>query len=84
MTRELSYCKSVVEKLGKKKSISMLEESCLTDRECKLLELRIVHGVSLKECSSILLIEEDSVNKAQLKASKKLYKWLLLSNLDEK
>lgn len=80
MTRELSMCKNVIEKLGRTKAEQLLEDSSLNDREKQLLELRLIRGVSLKECSVIFVVEEDSINKAQLKASKKLFTWLKFNN----
>lgn len=54
----------------------ILFNSNLNDRETELLSFRLVQGKTLKECADHFGIEEDSVNKAQLKAVRKLYIFL--------
>lgn len=75
-TLELETIQLIFLNLGKQKKIELLENSNLNERECELLTFRFVHGKSLKDCSLYFGIEEDSVNKAQLKAVKKLYNYL--------
>lgn len=74
---ELKYCQEIITILGRKQSLEMLSKSCLTDRERKLVFNKLVKGLSLKECSEIMLIEENSVSKALQKACAKLYIWLI-------
>lgn len=75
-TKELAYCKSVFNKVGKIKMTEILDNSNLNNREVDIITSRLIKGMSLKECSSIFAIEENSVNRAQLKAVKKLYNFL--------
>lgn len=75
-TLELETIEILFLTLGNQEKILLLQNSNLNDREIKLLTHRLVQGKSLKECSEIFGIEEDSVNKAQLKAIKKLYLYL--------
>ena len=76
-SNELDYCQKVITVLGRTRSTEMLHKSCLTDRERKIVFNRIVKGLSIKECSEILLIEENSVSKALQKACNRLYIWLI-------
>lgn len=76
-TKELQYCQKVIILLGRQQSTEMLLKSCLTDRERKLVFNKLVKGLSLKECSELLQIEENSVSKAFQKACCKLYIWLI-------
>ena len=75
-TIELETIQILFLTLGNQEKLFLLQNSNLTERESNLLTYRLVQGKTLKECSSILGIEEDSVNKAQLKAIKKLYLYL--------
>lgn len=72
----LIFIKSLFYVLGKTESLKLLQDSNLTERESKLLEMRMIRGKSLKEVADILMIEEDSVNKAQNKVCKKLADWV--------
>lgn len=74
---ELQYCQDVINILGRKQSMEMLCKSSLSDRERKIVYNRIVKGLTIKECSELLLIEENSVCKALNKACVKLYIWLI-------
>lgn len=76
MTDELNFVKVLFNTLGKTESIKLINDSNLTEREGQLLELRLIKGKSLKEVADVLMIEEDSVNKAQSKVCKKLYYWI--------
>lgn len=76
-TKELKYCKEVFNFLGREDFIRLLEKSNLTDRNKELIEMRFVHGKSIKECSDHLNIEENSVSKSQRKICRQLYKWLV-------
>lgn len=76
LSKEVEFCKNVFLLLGKKKSEDLLERSNLNNREKIIINSHLLQGLSLKECASILLIEEDSVNKAQKKALNKLYEWI--------
>lgn len=72
-TIELETIQIIFLALGRNKKQELLDNSNLNDREVELLSLRLIQGKSLKECAEHFGIEEDSVNKAQLKAIKKLY-----------
>lgn len=76
-SEELQYCQNVIILLGRQQSAEMLLKSCLTDRERKLIFNKLVKGLSLKECSELLQIEENSVSKALQKACCKLHIWLV-------
>lgn len=76
ISKEVEFCKNVFQLIGNKKSEELLERSNLTNREKVIIHSHILQGLSLKECAGILLIEEDSVNKAQKKALVKLYTWI--------
>ena len=79
MTKELTKVKSYFELLGRNEKLTILNNSNLNDRDTALLTSRLVQGKSLKECSDDFGIEEDSINKAQLKAVKKLYYWIIFN-----
>lgn len=74
--KEVAFCKKVFSIIGRYNGENLLNQSNLTDRERLIISNRILKGISLKECAEILVIEEDSVNKAQKKACVKLYNWL--------
>lgn len=76
MTDELNFVKGLFNTLGKTESLKLINDSNLTEREGLLLELRLIRGKSLKEVADILMIEEDSVNKAQSKVCRKLCEWI--------
>lgn len=76
---ELKTVQIVFFALSKTQKQSLLDNSNLNDREKELLTYRLIEGKSLKECANFLGIEEDSVNKAQLKAVKKLYFFLKIN-----
>lgn len=76
MSKEVEFCINVFKLIGKQKSEELLERSNLTNREKIIVDSHLIQGLSLKECAGILLIEEDSVNKAQKKALVKLYTWI--------
>lgn len=78
-TLELETVQIMFLALGRKQKQELLENSNLCDREITLLSCRLIKGLSLKECADLFGIEEDSVNKAQLKAIKKLYHYLAYS-----
>ena len=78
-SKEVSFCKKVFSSAGRTKSIVILDNSNLTDREKELMICRFLKGLSLKECSELFLLEEDSVNKAQKKTCIKLYNFLTQS-----
>lgn len=75
-TEEMLFCKNLFNTLGRKESMELLNNSNLTDRERDIILMRLIYGKSLKECSDVLIIEQDSVNKAQKKAVIKLYQWI--------
>lgn len=75
-TTELETVQIIFFALGRKQKQDLLDNSNLNDREIELLSFRFIQGKSLKECANHFGIEEDSVNKAQLKAVKKLYQWV--------
>lgn len=75
-TLELETIQILFSALDKKKKQEVLDNSNLYDREIELLSFRLINGKSLKECALYYGMEEDSVNKAQLKAVKKLYNFL--------
>ena len=76
MTYELNYIRNVFKLLNRINKLELLETSNLKNREIELLTKRFINGETLKECAEYFGIEEDSVNKAQLKAVKKLYQYL--------
>ena len=76
MTYEMTYIKNVFKMLNRANKLKLLETSNLTNREIELLTKRFINGDSLKDCANYYRLEEDSINKAQLKAVKKLYKYL--------
>lgn len=79
-TQELETVQIIFLSLGRNQKQELLDNSNLNDREKELLTHRLVNGKTLKECADYLGIEEDSVNKAQLKAVKKLFYFLKISN----
>lgn len=76
MTQQMEYIKTFFSGLGRADKQSILFNSNLTDREVDLLTKRFISGFSLKEIANEYSIEEDTVNKKQLKAVKKLYSFL--------
>lgn len=82
-TDTLTFIKNLFYVLGKTESLKLLQDSNLTEREAKLLEMRFIKGQSLKEVAYELTIEEDSVNKCQSKVCKKLYTWIKNRNTIE-
>lgn len=77
MTNEMKSIKELFSNLPRNQKLIIIQQSNLNDREVNLLIMRLVQGNSLKDCAEIMNIEEDSVNKAQLKAVKKLYTFLV-------
>ncbi len=78
-TQELETVQIIFLALSRNQKQELLDNSNLNDREKELLTHRLINGKSLKECATELGIEEDSVNKAQLKAVKKLFYFLKIS-----
>lgn len=76
MTYQMEYVKNLFSKLGRSEKINLLAESNLNDRETELLLKRLVKGETIKDCSVYFNLEEDTINKKQLKAVKKLYSFL--------
>lgn len=79
-TKELETVQILFLALNKNQKLDLLTNSNLTDRESELLIFRLVKGKTLKDCSEYFGIEEDSVNKAQLKAIKKFYNFLKIKS----
>lgn len=75
-SKEVDFCKSVFSLIGRNNSEELLKRSNLNDREQSIILYHLLQGKSLKECAGILIIEEDSVNKAQKRACVKLYNWI--------
>lgn len=73
---ELDFCKTLFYTLGKTQARKLIQDSNLDERECLLIEYRLILGKSLKEVSDLLGIQEDSVNKSQNKTCKKLHIWI--------
>lgn len=76
MTYQMEYVKNLFSKLGRSEKVNLLTESNLSDREAELLLKRLVKGETIKDCSIYFNLEEDTINKNQLKAIKKLYSFL--------
>ena len=76
MTYQMNYVKNLLELMNREEKTKMLSGSNLKDREVELLIRRFVNGDSLKECAQYFNLEEDTINKKQLKAVKKLYSFL--------
>lgn len=76
MKYQMNYIKNLFNFMARSEKISLLENSNLTDRETELLKRRLIKGESLKECALYFNLEEDTINKNQLKAVKKLYLFL--------
>lgn len=76
MTYQMNYIKNLFNFMARNEKLELLENSNLTDREVELLTKRFVKGESLKECALCFNLEEDTINKNQLKAVKKLYSFL--------
>lgn len=62
--------------LGRREALNLLANSNLSDREQKLLALRMVRGMTLDECSDYFNMYRNSIAKWQTKVCKKLYTWL--------
>lgn len=77
-TQELETIQIIFLSLSRKQKEELLANSNLNNREIELLSLRLIDGKSLKECADYFGIEEDSVNKAQHRAVKKLYLFISL------
>lgn len=77
--KEGEYCKKLFMSAGRKAGINILNFSNLTDREREVILCRLVKGLTLKECSELFVMEEDSVNKMQKRVCIKLYKFLTQS-----
>jgi len=45
----VAYCKNLFYTKGRNEKLKLLEESNLTDREIKILKMRYIEGLSLKE-----------------------------------
>lgn len=71
-TDDTTYCKTVLFVLGRPAKKQLLENSNLNNREIDILSLRIIEGLSAKECCMKLNLEEDTFYKAQRKAYAKL------------
>jgi predicted DNA binding protein len=80
MTDNFSYIKKYFSFLGRKKSIELIFESNLTDRERKAVILRFIRGLSIKECAEAFNIEPNSFSKFLTKVTKKLYNWLIIGS----
>lgn len=76
MTNELEYIKTKFAMLNRESKLNLLKTSNLNDREISLLEYRLIKGISLKACSDLFNLEIDTINKYQLRAVKKLFKFL--------
>ena len=76
MTYQMEYVKNLFSRLGRSEKVNILAESNLNDRESELLLKRLVKGETIKDCSVYFNLEEDTINKNQLKAVKKLYSFL--------
>lgn len=76
MTYQMNYIKNLFNFMARNEKVTLLENSNLTDREIELLKRRLIKGESIKECALYFNLEEDTINKNQLKAVKKLYSFL--------
>lgn len=77
--KEVEYCKKLFMSAGRIAGINILNFSNLTDREREVILCRLIKGLTLKECSELFVMEEDSVNKMQKRVCIKLYKFLTQS-----
>ena len=73
---QVAYCKNLFYTKGRNEKLKLLEESNLTDKEIKLLKLRYIEGLSIKEASEEMKIEIEAFNKLQKKVFIKFYTYL--------
>jgi len=62
--------------LGRNEKKELLYNSNLNDKEIRIMEMRHIEGLSIKEISEVLNIDIDTYNQSQKRINKKLYSWL--------
>lgn len=72
-TEQITYIFSI---LGRREALSLLANSNLSDRDQKLLALRMVKGMTLDECADYFNMYSNSIGKWQTKCCKRLYEWI--------
>lgn len=72
-TETITYIFSI---LGRREALSLLVNSNLSDRDQKLIALRMVKGMTLDECADYFNMYRNSVAKWQSKVCKRLYQWI--------
>lgn len=73
LSKETEMVKAFLSGVDRMTKTIYIYESNLTEKEARILDLRFIQGLSVKETAARLSMEVDTVNKAQKRAINKFY-----------